>query len=485
MFCGIDLGTSGVKALLLDEGGGVVAEGKASLKENRPRPGWSEQDPADWCDATHEAVNSLPADLRAAVRGIGLSGQMHGATFLGDDDKPLRPAILWNDGRSAAECVQLAIREPRAPEITGNPIVPGFTAPKALWLASEEPDSFARVCKILLPKDYVRLHLTGEYATDMSDASGTSWLDVGARDWSDAMLAATGLDRSHMPRLLEGTDVSGQLRTEIAQEWGMDRVPVVAGGGDNAAGAVGVGVLDEGQALLSLGTSGVVFAAGDRFRPNPSSGVHAFCHALPCKWHQMSVMLSAASCLAWAAKLTGQADVQAFVRLAETATADSSLIFLPYLSGERTPHDNPDARGVLFGLDHGTCPASVAQAVLEGVAFGLAEGFTVLGNGEAIRELTVIGGGAASPYWGQILAATLGRDLVYRQNAEFGPALGAARLAQLGAGKADAAQICVPPDEIGRVSPLPHVQDSLAPKQARFAELYRALEPHFGPNGEM
>ena len=303
MFLGIDIGTSAVKAVVVNEGGAVTAEASAPLAVSRPEPLWSEQDPDDWWTAANRVVLALPADARKKVRAIGLAGQMHGATLLDGSDRPLRPAILWNDGRSEAECAELEAAEPRSREITANMAFAGFTAPKLLWVAKHEPDIFAATEAVLLPKDYVRLQMTGDKATDVSDASGTLWLDVGKRRWSAEMLAATGLEERHMPRLHEGCEVTGVLRTDVARDWGMDRLPVAAGGGDNAAAAIGAGVIADGDAFISLGTSGVSFVATDQLRADPDQGLHAFCHAVPGRWHQMSVMLSAAACLDWAANL--------------------------------------------------------------------------------------------------------------------------------------------------------------------------------------
>src|SRR5262245_49646086 len=299
-FLGIDGGTSAVKAVVLDEAGEVVSEASAPLTVSRPRPHWSEQDPDDWWRATDHAVRELAA--RGAVRdvaSVGLSGQMHGATLLDASQRPLRPAILWNDGRSAAACRALEAAVPDSRSITGNLAMPGFTAPKLVWLREHERESFVRTRSVLLPKDYVRLRLTGECATDLSDASGTLWLDVAKRRWSEAMLAACDLPLAAMPALYEGPEETGRLRAEVAAAWGMARVPVAAGAGDQAAGAAGEGVIAAGQASLSLGTSGVLFSADDRFRPNPGRAMHAFCHCVPGAWHEMSVLLSAASCLSW------------------------------------------------------------------------------------------------------------------------------------------------------------------------------------------
>ena len=300
MYLGLDLGTSGVKALLIDGGQKVVASATAPLDMSRPHEGWAEQDPDDWISAVEKAVAGLKAShpgQLAAVRGIGLSGQMHGATLLDRAGGVLRPCILWNDTRSKAQAAALDA-DPRFRAITGNIVFPGFTAPKLAWVRENEPDIFSRVAKVLLPKDFLRLRLTGEFVSEMSDASGTAWLDVGARNWSDELLAATGLGREHMPALVEGTGRAGVLEADLAAKWGMGRDVVVAGGaGDNAASACGMGAVRAGQAFVSLGTSGVLFAANASYLPAPQSAVHAFCHALPGAWHQMGVILSAADSL--------------------------------------------------------------------------------------------------------------------------------------------------------------------------------------------
>lgn len=479
MFLGIDIGTSGVKAVALDERGGVVATGVAALTVQRPKALWSEQHPDAWWDATQSAVRAIDPAVRRAVRGIGIAGQMHGATLLGADDRPLRPAILWNDGRSEAECKELEAACPDLHGITGNLAMPGFTAPKLLWVAKHEPETFAAIRTVLLPKDAIRLRMTGEKASDMSDSAGTLWLDVAARDWSDAVLSATGLTRDQMPRLVEGSDVAGTLRPEIAEAWGMDQVPVAGGGGDNAAGAAGVGVVRDGDALLSLGTSGVIFVATKDFRPNPARAVHAFCHCLPDMWHQMSVHLSAAACIDWVARITGTSGAaELFARAESVGPAAGPEIFLPYLSGERTPHNDAEVRGGFLGLDHDTTPERLAQSVLEGVAFALADGVDVLREaGTTLNELSVIGGGARSRYWGQTLAAALNVELVYRQGGEVGPALGAARLAQLAVDGGDAADLCQPLPESHRIAPDPALVDRLAPKLARFRDAYPRITP--------
>ncbi|MEM8658918.1 MAG: xylulokinase, partial [Pseudomonadota bacterium] len=300
MYIGLDLGTSGLKALLIDAEQAIVAEAQAPLEVQRQHPGWSEQLPADWLTAAEAAIAALgAAHALDAVRGIGLSGQMHGAVLLDASDNVLRPCILWNDTRAAAQAAAMDA-EPAFRAVTGNIVFPGFTAPKLAWVAEAEPEVFAQVARVLLPKDYLRLWLTGEAVSEMSDAAGTSWLDVGARDWSDDLLGRTGLGREHMPRLVEGSEVSGVLRPELAQRWGLPAEVIVAGGGgDNAASAVGVGVVQAGDAFLSLGTSGVLFAASDAYAPDPATAVHTFCHALPDTWHQMGVILAATDALEW------------------------------------------------------------------------------------------------------------------------------------------------------------------------------------------
>lgn len=480
MYLGIDLGTSGVKAILLSEEGQAVASHSEALTLSRPHPLWSEQNPADWWSATEKAVLAL-SQLHALkkVKAVGITGQMHGATVLDAQQNVLRPAILWNDGRSFSQCQQLEAAVPDSREITGNLMMPGFTAPKLQWLRENEPELFAKIDKVLLPKDYLRWLMTGVFASDMSDAAGTMWLDVAKRDWSDSLLTATGLTRQHMPALFEGNQITGQLLPALASRWGMNCVPVIAGGGDNAAGAVGVGLYKTGQAMLSLGTSGVYFAVSDGFLSNPQQAVHSFCHALPDTWHLMSVMLSAASCLDWAANLTGTASVGELIGLAEnTPPADSPVCFLPYLSGERTPHNNPNAKGTLFGLTHQHGPADIARAVLEGVGFALADGMDVLhATGLKPHSITLIGGGARSPYWRQMLADISGLTLEYRTGGDVGPALGAARLAQIAMNPGSPLEQFLPELALEQVhQPDAQKHKVYAEQRKVFRELYKRLE---------
>ncbi len=481
MYLGIDVGTSGIKAVIADADGKVVSESRTPLSVLHTHPLWSEQDPSDWWSQTNGAVSQLDPAARAQVRAIGLSGQMHGAVLLNKARKVIRPAILWNDGRSGAQCDELLRREPRAHALTGNLIMPGFTAPKLLWVKENEPQAWAETDLVLLPKDYIRLRMTGEAATDLSDASGTLWVDVANRTWSQDMLSACELSVDHMPKLLEGTAPTGVLRDELAEAWGMARVPVCAGGGDNAAGAVGVGVIRDGDALLSLGTSGVLFAATKDFRPNVAGTVHAFCHALPGLWHQMSVMLNCASCIDWVAALTNGGSVETVLGALEASDRhDTPELFLPYLTGERTPHNNPHAKGVFFGLTASTDAMALTLATLQGVALALADGMDVLSDaGTRFDAITVIGGGSRSAYWGKILASTLNKPLIYRSGADLGPSYGAARLARLAIGDGDIDSVCTAPPITAVVEPDHALSQIMAAKRPAFTSLYQALKPLF------
>ena len=472
MYLGIDIGTSAVKAVAVDDAGVVVGQSAVALSVSRPGPLMSEQNPADWWAATNKAVANISPGLRAQVQAIGLSGQMHGATLIDDSGAAIRPAILWNDGRSLDECGELETELPALGEITGNRAMPGFTAPKLLWLRKHEPDTYTNTARILLPKDYVRLRMTGDYASDLSDSAGTLWLDTKERRWSEDALGACGLSEAQMPSLHEGNEFTGQLRGELAEAWGMERVPVAAGGGDNAAGAVGSGTVRTGDAFLSLGTSGVTFLADDQYRPNPKGGVHTFCHALPGKWHQMSVMLSAASAVDWVSRVTGFEEPAALYAAAEERGEPATTeMFLPYLTGERTPHNNPLAQGVFFGLTPNSDKVALAQAALEGVAFGLADGLDALHDtGHRIETLTVIGGGARSAYWGRILGSVFNQPLIYREGGEVGPAYGAARLARLALNGEDIETVCAPPPIRDVIEPSEKLRDHFAARRPLISE---------------
>ncbi|MFA9488058.1 MULTISPECIES: xylulokinase [unclassified Mannheimia] len=479
MYIGIDLGTSGVKVVLLDENQHIIAITQKSLPISRPKPLWSEQNPQDWWNATNEAMLELAhqQDL-SGVKAIGLTGQMHGATLLNNADNVLSPAILWNDGRSFAECEELEQLVPNSREITGNLMMPGFTAPKLRWVDKHQPDIAEKVSKVLLPKDYLRLVMSGEYASDMSDASGTMWLDVGKRDWNKSLLNACGLDIENMPKLFEGNQITSYLRPTLAEQWKMKSVPIVAGGGDNAAGAIGIGLYQTGQAMLSLGTSGVYFVVSDKFHANPQKAVHSFCHALPDRWHLMSVILSAASSVDWAVKSLGVKDVPTLFQQVEENQTASDAIFLPYLSGERTPHNDPYAKGVFWGLSHNDNQATMAKAVIEGVSFALAEGIDVLHEtGVKAENIALIGGGAKSAYWRQLLADISGKTFEYRTGGDVGPALGAAKLAQIALNpNQDIATFCqpLPLEQVYQPNPVRYAE--YQEKRQKFAEIYQRLK---------
>ncbi|HTT12938.1 MAG TPA: xylulokinase [Burkholderiaceae bacterium] len=436
---GIDVGTSAVKVALVGDDDQVVAHASRPLTVSRPQPGFSEQDPEQWWQATCAALDELHARQRddlAQTAAIGLSGQMHGATLIDARGSVLRPCILWNDGRSDVECAELERDWPALRTVTGNRAMPGFTAPKLRWVRKHEPEIFARTAKVLLPKAWLRWKLCGEFFEDMSDASGTLWLDVGRRRWSEDALAACGLTLEHMPRAVEGSAVAGELAPSLAARWGMPRAPLIAGGGgDNAAGAVAVGAVRPGDAFVSLGTSGVLWATTARFAPNPDHGVHAFCHAVPETWHQMGVLLSAAACLAWWAGVTGHGEAELLAEIDARADAPNPVWFAPYLSGERTPHNDAHVRAGFLGLAADTTRAALTQAVLEGVAYALRDAQDALaGAGTTLHEAALIGGGARSPLWAQIIADVLGITLHQVAESEIGCALGAARLARMAAG---------------------------------------------------
>jgi len=437
MFIGLDIGTSSVKAILIGEDQSLIASATAELTVQRPHPGWSEQDPESWWTACQLVMDSLkdqvPAEM-AAVTGIGLSGHMHGATLLDETGKPLRPCILWNDGRSGRQCTELAEREPKFMSLGGNLVMPGFTAPKLQWVRENEPEIFARTAMVLLPKDYVRFRLTGEYAGDMSDSAGTLWMDVARRDWSDDLLTATGLSRENMPRLVEGSESSGSLTGDLCARWGFEKAPVVAGGGgDNAASACGVGAVDPGSAFVSLGTSGVLFVTNDRFSPNVEGAVHAFCHAVPDTWHQMGVILSATDSLNWLSGLV-KASPETLTSGLGRVAGPSSVAFLPYLGGERTPHNDVEIRAGFAGISHETDESALTHAVMDGVAFALKDCLEALSvAGTRIDRLLAVGGGSRSRVWLEIIASLLNVPVDVPVDGDFGASLGAARLGQAAA----------------------------------------------------
>lgn len=480
MYLGIDLGTSSVKALLMDADQQVIDSASAAVELSRPHHGWSEQDPADWIEATSNALSELQrdhVDAMAAVRGIGLSGHMHGATLLDADDKVLRPCIMWNDVRSFREAAALDA-DPRFRAITGNIVFPGFTAPKLVWVRNNEPEIFAKVRKVLLPKDYLRLWLTGEHISEMSDSAGTSWLDTGARAWSADLLAATDLGKDAMPALVEGSEPGGHLRADIADRFGLTAGITVAGGaGDNAAAAIGMGTIHDGAAFASLGTSGVLFAANNAYLPNPESAVHAFCHALPNTWHQMGVILAATDSLNWYAKLVGADPAELTDALGETLDGPSGVIFLPYLGGERTPHNDAAIRGVFAGMGHESDTATLTRSVLEGVSFAFRDCLEALREaGTTLERVTAVGGGSRSDYWLKLMATVLGMPVEVPADGDFGAAFGAARLGLIAAEGADPATVCTPPEVQKIHEPDRDLEQAFGDAYQRYRTLYPAIK---------
>ena len=484
---GIDVSTTATKAVLIDEAGAVVGVAASEYGFEVPHPLWSEQDPRLWWDGAVAAIRAVLAKTGASgsdVVALGLTGQMHGLVLLDGRDEILRPAILWNDQRTADACdaVRAAVGPGRLIEITGNDALTGFTAPKLVWVRDNEPAVWDRVAHVLLPKDFVRLRLTGEYALDKADGAGTLLFDLAARDWSDEVLAALGIDPSWMPPTFEGPSVTGAVTGAAAAATGLrEGTPVVAGGGDQSANAVGVGVVDAGTMALSLGTSGVVFAATEAPIHEPRGIVHAFCHAVPDRWHMMSVMLSAAGSLRWFRDTLAPGEsFEALVAAAgEIDPGSDGLLFLPYLTGERSPHPDPFARGAFVGITVTHDRRHMTRAVLEGVAFGLRDGLDLMtaAGMPAPTQIRASGGGTVSPLWRQILADVLDAEIATVDSAE-GAAYGAGLLAAVGAGwfasVAEAAAATV------HVTPVA----TPGPDVARYAEAhewYRALYPALAP----
>jgi xylulokinase len=480
-YLGIDIGTSSVKTILMDADQSILASASAELQVSRPKPGWSEQNPDDWWQAAEQTLDQLAASNAkeiAAVEGIGLSGQMHGATMLDGADQPLRPCMLWNDGRSNAQCEEIERVCTKSRQISGNLAMPGFTAPKVLWVKQHEPEVFDQTSTVLLPKDYVRLHLTGEKVSDMSDAAGTLWMNVRERRWSDELLAATGLSKQQMPRLVEGSDTSGQLREELAHRWGMLKRPVIAGGGgDNAASACGVGVVDAGAGFLSIGTSGVLFVSNETYSPNTEDAVHAFCHAVPDTWHQMGVVLSASASLDWLAGLLNESAADLTRALGDDLNAPSNVHFLPYLSGERTPHNDVTIRGNFYGIDHDTDRQKLTQSVLQGVTFAFQDCLSALqGAGASVDHLIAIGGGSQAKIWLKTIATTLNVPIQIPVAGELGAAFGAARLGVAAATDADPKSICVNPEITETIEPDRALASAYQDAWGHYRSIYPALK---------
>jgi xylulokinase len=491
LFLGIDVSTTGAKALLIDDRGSIVGTATTPLSVQTPRPLWSEQDPHEWWKGT---VNSIREVLGAAgvsneeIQSIGLTGQMHGLVLLDEDRRVLRPAILWNDQRTAAECDEIRERvggRARLVQATGNDALTGFTAPKILWVRNHEPEVFAKARLVLLPKDYVRLRLSGVAAMDKADGSGTLLFDLAARDWSKDVLDRLSIPAEWMPPTFEGPETTGAVTREAAAETGLrEGTPIVAGGGDQAAGAVGAGAIRPGVVALTLGTSGVVFASTDRPLVEPEGRLHAFCHAVPGRWHFMGVTLAAAGSLQWYRDtLAPGVPFENLMTEAATAPAGSEgLLFTPYLSGERTPYPDPAARASFVGLTTRHRRSHLTRALIEGVAYSMKDCFVLL-NGAglgAVSEVRIAGGGARSELWRTIVASVLGVEAVTVNSAE-GAAFGAALLAGVGAGawpNVDAA--CDATIAItGRSRPEADWSGEYERGYARYRALYPALKPTF------
>jgi xylulokinase len=477
---GLDIGTTGARALAVDESGQVLASASAEYPLYSPRPGWTEQHPEDWWQATRKVLASVAAALPGQVASLGLTGQMHGAVFLDSEDSVIRPALLWNDQRTESQCTQITNRlgRDRLMAIAGNPALTGFQAPKLLWLREIEPANYRRIAHVLLPKDYIRLRLTGEFATDASDASGTLLLDLRERKWSAEILEALEVPRDWLPTVYEGPEETGRLRADVSNELGLPAgTPIAAGGGDNAAAAVGCGIVEVGLASSSIGTSGVLFAYTPQFMPDPSGRLHAFCHAVPDAYHLMGVTLSAGGSLRWWRHVLGDRhSYDALIELAASAPLGSEgLLFLPYLTGERTPHSDPSARGAFFGLTTRHDVAHLTRAVLEGVVYSLDDCLEIMnGLGIGVKQVRAIGGGARSSLWRQIQADVYGVP-VHRTRVEEGPAYGAALLAGVAVGQfrsvQEACSVIQLRPEVAEPEP------SRTELYRRYRDAYRALYP--------
>jgi len=483
-YIGVDLGTSAVKLLLMDEDGTILNIVSREYPLEFPHPGWSQQKPEDWLTQSKEGIKELLNGFDASkVAGIGCGGQMHGLVTLDKDDNVIRPAILWNDGRTGEETEYLntVIGKDKLSEYTANIAFAGFTAPKILWMKKNEPENFARICKIMLPKDYISYMLTGSFCTDLSDASGMLLLDVKNRRWSEEMLKICGITEEVLPKLYESWEVVGTLRPEIAEELGLSAdVKVVAGAGDNAAAAVGTGTVGDGRCNISLGTSGTIFISSKEFGVDENNALHSFDHA-DGYYHLMGCMLSAASCNKWwVEEILGSTD---FAKEQENIDklGENHVFFLPYLMGERSPHNNPDARGVFFGMSMDSTRADMTQAVLEGVAFGLRDSLEVARSlGIKIDRTMICGGGAKSPLWKKMIANIMNLKVDVPEN-EQGPGMGGAMLAAVGCGAyPDVQTICEKfVKVVETVEPDPELTAKYEERYQKFRTLYPAMKPLF------
>ena len=486
-YLGIDLGTSAIKTILIDDQQIEHASVTVPLSIARPHQGWSEQNPEEWWQGVDQAITEIAQnhpEQCAQLRGIGLSGQMHGLVALDADYTPLRDAILWNDTRASQEATMLDQKHPQFRAIGGNIVMAGFSAPKAVWMARHEAELFAQINTILLPKDYLRFRLTGQMVSDMSDASGTLWLDVENRCWSEELLAATGLRLDQMPRLVESSEKSGHLSASLCQKWGIKGDVVVAGGaGDNAAAAIGLGMTEPEDCFVSLGTSGVVYKVKDGFYKNPDKAVHAFCHALPQSWHQMGVILSAGDSMAWLSDVMGQDVAKLLKQMNDDNRLEIWPLFHPYLSGERTPHNIHEPRGGFFGLSRRHDTGDMVRAVLQGVSYAIGDAFDVLDDQQnpdhhmKPAQVIATGGGAKNRYWLECIASVMNCNIDVPKDSDIGAALGAGRLAMLADGFA-IKDVCQKPAIAHRVMPDPALQEALYKGRALSQHLFEATNLH-------
>ncbi len=480
MYLGLDLGTSGIKALLINENSSFIGSAGASYKVKYPQKGWSEQSPKDWKFAFKKVIRILKSKYDSelsSLKGIGISGQMHGATLLDNKDEVLRPCILWNDTRATKQAKKLD-KISIVRKISGNIVFPGFTAPKLIWIAENEPAIFSKIAKVLLPKDYLNFWLTGEYSSDMSDSSGTSWLDTKKRKWSKDLLSFSQMRKDQMPKLFESSKPIGKLRKKIAQELGIpSNVIIVAGAGDNAAAACGIGVINDGDTFISLGTSGVILTAKQNFSPKPKTAIHTFCHAFSNRWYQMGVILSATDCLNWLANTLEKKVADITDPLGKKLVGPSNIKFLPYLCGERTPHNDSKIRASFLNLDISSNQNDLTQSVLEGVSFALRNNLENLQNsGNKIENAVVIGGGIKSSYWLELIATTLNINLEIPEKGNFAAALGAARLAMIGETKTDPREIIIYPKISKKISPQKKLIKSYENAYFNYQKIYPTLK---------
>jgi xylulokinase len=486
LFLGLDIGTSGAKAIVCDGDGHIVAMALAEYPISSPQPLWSEQNPSDWWQGAQQAIRDVVSAVDASqIMGIGLTGQMHGSVFLDANNQVIRPALLWNDQRTAAECAEInqRIGAQRLIEIAGNPALTGFQAPKILWVRNHEPANFARIAHILLPKDYIRLLLSGVYATDAADTAGTLLIDLTSRDYSDEILAALEIKREWLPTVYEGPSITSYLTADVATALGLTAgIPIIAGGGDNAAAAIGTGIIKSGVVNSSIGTSGVVFAHSDNIALDPHGRLHTFCHSVPGAWHMMAVTLSAGGAFGWlrnTLRQTGASDLSyddLTAAAAQVPAGAEGLIFLPYLSGERTPHLDPLARGAFVGLTTRHGIGHMARAVMEGVTFSLRDGIEIMRElGVPTTDVRATGGGGKSPLWRQ-MQADIYNAPVSTLAAEEGPAYGAALLAGVGTGHFadvnDAVTRCV------RVVATTQPDPTMVAKYNQIYAIYRTMYSH-------